>query len=66
MWEREYEQGRWNGVALNILGTSLNGGKRLQVSEIPYAELPDIKVMGSSANNIEIDVVLVGDRKSVV
>lgn len=65
MWEREYEQGRWNGVALNILATSLNGGKRLQVSEIPYAELPDIKVMGSSANNIEIDVVLVGSNSLV-
>ncbi len=60
MWERQYEQGRWNGLTVNILATSLDGGKRLQVSEIPYAELPNIKVMGSKASNIELDVVLVG------
>ncbi|MUH95206.1 hypothetical protein GNP63_01395 [Aliivibrio fischeri] len=65
MWEKQYEQGRWNGLALNILSTSLDGGKRLQVSDIPYAELPDIKVMGSKANNVEIDVVLVGSASLV-
>lgn len=60
MWERKYEQGRWNGLTLNILGTSLDGGKRLQVSEIPYADLPNIKVMGTAANKIDLDVVFVG------
>lgn len=60
MWERKYEQGRWNGLTLNILGTSLDGGKRLQVSEIPYADLPNIKVMGTAANKVDLDVVFVG------
>lgn len=60
MWERKYEQGRWNGLTLNILSTALDGGKRLQVSEIPYADLPSIKVMGSAANKIDLDVVFVG------
>ncbi len=60
MWERKYEQGRWNGLELNILTTSLDGGKRLQVSDIPYAELPLIKVMGSKANNIDLEVIFVG------
>ena len=60
MWERKYEQGRWNGLMLNILATAIDGGKRLHVSEIPYADLPTIKVMGSAASNLSIDVVLVG------
>ncbi|MGN2673423.1 DNA circularization N-terminal domain-containing protein [Aliivibrio fischeri] len=65
MWEKQYEQGRWNGLALNILSTSLDGGKRLQVSDIPYAELPDIKVMGSKANKIEVEVILIGSTSLV-
>ncbi len=65
MWERKYEQGRWNGLELNILSTTIDGGKRLHISEIPYAELPVIKVMGSAASNLSIDVVLVG-RNSLV
>lgn len=60
MWERQYEQGRWNGLELNILSTSIDGGKRLHVSEIPYADLPSIKVMGSKASSIELTVVFVG------
>ena len=65
MWERKYEQGRWNGLELNILTTSIDGGKRLHVSEIPYAELPSIKVMGSAANSIDLEVVLVGANSLV-
>ncbi|MGR6861821.1 DNA circularization N-terminal domain-containing protein [Aliivibrio salmonicida] len=65
MWERKYEQGRWNGLVLNILSTAIDGGKRLHISEIPYADLPTIKVMGSAASNLSIDVVLVG-RNSLV
>lgn len=65
MWQRQYERGRWNGIELNILATSLDGGKRLQVSDIPYADLPDIKVMGSSVNNLDIDVVMVGAHSLV-
>ncbi|TGA72033.1 hypothetical protein VFES401_06025 [Aliivibrio fischeri] len=65
MWEKQYEQGRWNGLALNILSTSLDGGKRLQVSDIPYADLPDIKVMGSKANKIEVEVILIGGSSLV-
>ena len=65
MWERKYEHGRWNGLDLNILSTSIDGGKRLQVSEIPYADLPDIKVMGSKAIGFEIEVVLIGSHSLV-
>ncbi|MGF1842281.1 DNA circularization N-terminal domain-containing protein [Vibrio clamense] len=60
MWERQYEQGRWNGHKLNILSTAIDGGKRLHVSEIPYAELPHIKVMGSKARSFKLEVVFVG------
>lgn len=60
MWERQYERGRWNGHKLNILATGINGGKRLHVSEIPYADLPSIKVMGSKARKINLDVAFVG------
>ncbi|MCE7567929.1 DNA circularization N-terminal domain-containing protein [Aliivibrio fischeri] len=65
MWEREYEKGRWNGLELNILTTSINGGQRLHVSEIPYADLPSIKVMGSAANSIDLEVLLVGKASLV-
>lgn len=65
MWDRKYEHGRWNGVELNILNTSIDGGKRLHVSEIPYADLPAVKVMGSSASKISIDVVFVGGQSLV-
>ncbi len=60
MWVRQYEKGRWNGLELNILTTSIDGGKRLHVSEIPYADLPSIKVMGSAASSIDLTVVFVG------
>mgnify|MGYP000400953395 CR=1 FL=1 len=65
MWERKYEQGRWNGLELNILSTAIDGGKRLHVSDIPYAELPTIKVMGSAASTLSLDVVLVGTNSLV-
>lgn len=65
MWERIYEHGRWNGLALNILSTSIEGGKRLQVSEIPYADLPHIKVMGSKARSFKIEVAFVGESSLV-
>jgi len=60
MWERQYEHGRWNGHTLNILSTAIDGGKRLHVSEIPYKELPHIKIMGSKSRSITIEVVFVG------
>ena len=60
MWERQHEHARWNGLKLNILSTSFDGGKRLQVSEIPYADLPHIKVMGTQARAFTFEVVFVG------
>ncbi|HDV0903426.1 TPA: DNA circularization N-terminal domain-containing protein [Vibrio fluvialis] len=60
MWERQYDRGRWNGHQLNILATAIDGGQRLHVSEIPYAELPNIRVMGSKSRTIKLDVVFVG------
>ncbi|OCH02197.1 DNA circularization N-terminal domain-containing protein [Aliivibrio fischeri] len=65
MWEREYEKGRWNGLELNILTTSIDGGQRLHVSEIPYADLSSIKVMGSAASSIDLEVLLVGKASLV-
>ncbi|TDM54663.1 DNA circularization N-terminal domain-containing protein [Aliivibrio fischeri] len=65
MWEREYEKGRWNGLELNILTTSIDGGQRLHVSEIPYVDLPSIKVMGSAADSIDLEVLLVGKASLV-
>ncbi|PNH90259.1 hypothetical protein C1M56_03060 [Vibrio diazotrophicus] len=60
MWERQYEHGRWNGHQLNILATAIDGGQRLHVSEIPYAQLPHIQTMGSKARTIKLEVVFVG------
>ncbi|MBU2898036.1 DNA circularization N-terminal domain-containing protein [Vibrio hepatarius] len=60
MWGRQHEYARWNGLKLNILSTSFDGGKRLQVSEIPYADLPHIKVMGTKARTFTIEAVFVG------
>ncbi|KJY78950.1 DNA circularization N-terminal domain-containing protein [Vibrio nigripulchritudo] len=60
MWARQYEHARWNGHKLNILSTSIEGGQRLQVSEIPYADLPHIKVMGGKAREFTFEVVFVG------
>lgn len=60
MWQRQYEHARWNGHKLNILATSLDGGKRLQVSDIPYADIPHIKILGSKAKTLTVDVVFVG------
>ncbi|CAH7006647.1 DNA_circ_N domain-containing protein [Vibrio chagasii] len=62
MWERQYEHARWNGHKLNILSITFDGGKRLQVSEIPYADLPHIKVMGTKARTYTIEAVFVGPR----
>ena len=60
MWERQYEHARWNGHKLNILAFAFDGGKRLQISEIPYADVPHIKVMGSKARTFTVEVVFVG------
>ncbi len=60
MWERQYEHGRWNGHKLNILSTAIDGGQRLHISEIPYATLPHIRIMGSKARTFKIEVVFVG------
>ncbi|WP_299144326.1 DNA circularization N-terminal domain-containing protein, partial [uncultured Vibrio sp.] len=65
MWERQYEQAQWNGLKLNLLSTSFDGGKRLQVSDLPHADLPHIKVMGSKARHYTIETVFVGERSLV-
>ena len=60
MWERIYEKGRWDGLDLHILSTTIDGGQRLHISEIPYADLPMIKTMGCAASNLSLEVVMVG------
>ncbi|ODS09755.1 DNA circularization N-terminal domain-containing protein [Vibrio scophthalmi] len=65
MWEKQYEHAQWNGHKLNILSVSIDGGKRLQVSELPYVDLPDIKVMGSKAKKFSFELVFVGSRSLI-
>ena len=60
MWNKKYEKAIWNGCTLNILSTSINGGQRLHISEIPYSDLTYIKNMGASVVTVEIEVILVG------
>lgn len=60
MWERKADKAKWNGNVLNIQSTTLDGGKRLHVVELPYLDLPHIKVMGGKAKTISIEVVFVG------
>lgn len=62
MWERRYAHGRWNGHKLNIFSTAIDGGKRLHIADMPYANLPSIKVMGSKARSIALEVVFVGSN----
>lgn len=60
MWERKTDKAKWNGNVLNIQSTTLDGGKRLHVAELPHVDLPHIKVMGAKAKTVSIEVVFVG------
>lgn len=60
MWERKVKTAKWNGVAFNIQQTTLDNGKRLHVVELPYADEPQIKVMGAKAKGINLEAVFVG------
>jgi prophage DNA circulation protein len=60
MWERKVKTAKWNGVAFNIQQTTLDNGKRLQVVELPYTDVPHIKVMGAKAKGINLEAVFVG------
>ncbi|WP_028864305.1 DNA circularization N-terminal domain-containing protein [Psychromonas aquimarina] len=60
MWERKVKTAKWNGVAFNIQQTTLDNGKRLHVAELPYADEPQIKVMGAKAKAVSLEAVFVG------
>jgi prophage DNA circulation protein len=60
MWERKTKEAKWNGNVLHIQSTTLDGGKRLQVAEMPYMDAPHIKVMGTKSRTLSIEVVFVG------
>ena len=60
MWQKEFEVARFNGHVMNIISTTIDGGQRLQVSELPYSDLPHIVAMGASAKTITLEVVFVG------
>ena len=60
MWERKTAKAMWNGHVLNIQSTTLDGGKRLQIDEMPYRDDPEIKVMGAKARTVIIEAQFVG------
>lgn len=60
MWERKTDNAKLNGKVLHILSTTLDGGIRLHVAEMPYLDEPHIKVMGAKSRTISIEVVFVG------
>lgn len=62
MWDRQFEAASWNGVAFNILKTTRDGGKRLQVVEMPYKDDPAIWILGGKAKGYQIDAVFVGEQ----
>ncbi len=62
MWDKRFDQATWNGTAFNILKTVRDGGKRLQVVELPYKDDPSIWVLGGKAKGYKIDAVFVGSQ----
>lgn len=62
MWDKQFEQASWNGTPFNILKTVRDGGKRLQVVELPYKDDPSIWILGGKAKGYKIDAVFVGNQ----
>jgi prophage DNA circulation protein len=60
MWERKTDKAKWNGRVLHIQSTTLDGGKRLHISEMPYQDNAHIKVMGAKSRSVSIEAVFVG------
>ncbi|PKG37134.1 DNA circularization N-terminal domain-containing protein [Psychromonas sp. Urea-02u-13] len=60
MWERKTKEAKWNGNVLHIQSTTLEGGKRLHIAEMPYMDVPHIKVMGTKSRTLSIEVVFAG------
>lgn len=62
MWDKQYDSARWNGNNFHILKTDREFGKRVQVSEIPYADEPHTEVLGSKSRTIKLEAVFVGQN----
>lgn len=60
MWDKKFDRARFNGHQLNIISIGIDGGQRVQISELPYLDQAHIKTMGASATNLSLEVVLVG------
>ncbi|BBN59310.1 DNA circularization N-terminal domain-containing protein [Hydrogenovibrio marinus] len=60
MWETEFEKAKWNGIEFNLLSTGKNQGRRLQVSEYPGSDEPDIEDLGAKTPTINIKAIFVG------
>jgi len=60
MWDKQFKKASWNGTAFNILKTVRDGGKRLQVVELPYKDDPSIWIMGGKAKGYKIEAVFAG------
>jgi prophage DNA circulation protein len=60
MWERKTDKAKWNGRVLHIQSTTLDGGKRLHISEMPYQDNAHVKVMGAKSRSVSIEAVFVG------
>lgn len=65
MWDRQFEAASWNGTPFNILKTTRDGGKRLQIVEMPFKDDPAIWILGGKAKGYKIEAVFVGEHSLV-
>lgn len=60
MWDREFDTASWNGTPVNLLKTSIERGKRVNVQHLPYANEPFVEVMGEDSRGYKFDAIFVG------
>ncbi|MCI4410837.1 MAG: DNA circularization N-terminal domain-containing protein [Thiotrichales bacterium] len=60
MWDREFDKASWNGTPINLLKTSIERGKRVNVQHMPYSDEPFVEVMGEESRGYKFDAVFVG------
>lgn len=60
MWDREFDRASWNGVPVNLLKTSIERGKRVNVQNLPYSDEPFVEVMGEESRSYKFDAIFVG------
>lgn len=60
MWDKQYDQASWNGIAFNILKTNDEQGKRIQAKELANSEDHFVEVLGDSIQKYTIEAIFVG------